>query len=920
MSSQRFSVETRGQAALILGEPSSLTTTIISQFKSRGIYATLLPSTNDLSGLTQVHDLDYILYLDPYVLPSSALAPLQNLLQSHQSRLFLAHHYASPTPSLPLSPTHLDLLYVDCLGPDLLYSPTLQAWRTSILSHRSLTIPHDGLAELGLLSLSDLGSALVTAVTRPQPRTGASLLIAPDSNSISLLNLAYDLRSALPYKLSLVFAPDSPPPSPIPTLPRLDFTPTTPPADLISSFSRTLTQATPPAPLVSPASPSTPPISSPAPTAPAPLKLSRLHPPTPVFVPLTPARRRASLRPLLPRLRWRSTTSHHPLTPFNSPRASTPPRLRHILVRGLAIALGLYLGSLAFAGTIVFLSLRPLASTLAQGSLPRLSPLTTASTTFLEANLVAISLLRPLGSTTLIQDSLLGLDAYQQTLTILAESHKLSLTTSRLAQGVLAGRGGDIPQLISSARLQSESLYQQLALLDGSLPVTPPPSLPSRYHDNYNTLKVGLAKLKRSALTSKAVLAALPDLIGLGGRKKYAVLFQNNLELRPTGGFIGSLGILSFENGTLYDMPIFDVYQADQALKGRVEPPLPIQEILGETNWYLRDSNFDPDFPVSARRAEWFIQKTLNQDVDGTLALNLHSLSQILTATGPLALPDYNETISSANLVERAQYHAEVNYFPSPAQNKEFLSAVGAAIFTHLTSSETFDFSLAQSLYDSLDGKNTLISVTNPGSDHVFSALGWNGGLVTAPDSAFVVDSNFGVNKANYYIRRSFQDVINLSADYSVTHKFRARYTHTATNNAWPSGVYKNYQRFYLPASAIVDSLRVGENLLSSRAYTVTSTSTHTIVAHTVSLPVNSSLEIEVSYHLPPPRPSSPSYSWYWQKQPGTSSADNLTVYLNYPAALRPTLISPPAELGIQQLQFDFPNDTDHRISVQFGP
>jgi hypothetical protein len=153
----------------------------------------------------------------------------------------------------------------------------------------------------------------------------------------------------------------------------------------------------------------------------------------------------------------------------------------------------------------------------------------------------------------------------------------------------------DIAQTISRSRLESEELYQKLSLLDGSLPDTTPGVIPGKYHAGYVAAKSELSGLKRSVITAKAILATTPEVIGLGGRRKYAVLFQNNMELRATGGFIGSLAILSFENGKLYDMPIFDVYDADGQLKGRRPPAR--SDILGEANWYLRDSNFDPDFP-----------------------------------------------------------------------------------------------------------------------------------------------------------------------------------------------------------------------------------------------------------------------------------------------------------------------------------
>jgi len=56
------------------------------------------------------------------------------------------------------------------------------------------------------------------------------------------------------------------------------------------------------------------------------------------------------------------------------------------------------------------------------------------------------------------------------------------------------------------------------------------------------------------------------------------VLLQNENELRASGGFIGSYGILTINDGKWQDLEINDVYQADGQLKGHVEPPAEIKK------------------------------------------------------------------------------------------------------------------------------------------------------------------------------------------------------------------------------------------------------------------------------------------------------------------------------------------------------
>jgi hypothetical protein len=952
MSAPAYSVETRGQAALILGQEPSLIDGLIFELKNLGLHAEHFTSPEDLDRLHQTHDLDFLfVFVDSRFLSWSEgegrelMGALQSLINSGETRLILARHYLFTQFNFPLSPVYKQLIFSDYLGAKHVCSPIVESWLDSISTSQSLVIPGDGLAETSLLSETDLVRALALATLVPSSTLGEELALG-NPELISLLNLAYEIRSEVPFKVSLTFNPDAKPPKPsgdssifAASCTTLGWRSST---DLPSLLHAYLKQH----PILSSrAEPGAVERSDqkrfldvarnddlsvgedyPAPTKPAPSvqnlmpasvlnfvaprarRLSPLRPPAPVFVPLAPP------RPSRPS-RTPTKTSYH----FGG-----------VVGKGIIVAIALYLGSLAFAATICFLSLRSIYQTLKSGNLPTTNNLNSATTTYLEANLVALGSIPGLNHNTALQSLMRLLDAYSQSLAVFTTAASLDQSAGDIIHYVFGSGSADIAKTISLSRLQTEELSQELSLLAGSLPSDTPSVIPGRYTAAYQSGKAAISRLQHSVSMTRSLLSTAPDLIGLGGRKKYGVLFQNNMELRPTGGFIGSFAVLSFENGKLYDMPVYDVYAADGQLKGHVEPPKPIKDILGEANWYLRDSNFDPDFPTSARRSEWFIKKTLNLDLDGTVGIDVNTLSTLLTAAGPLTIPDYNETITADNLYERTQFHAEVNFFPGSTQKKEFLSSVGDALFAKLpTLAGGQGLKLAAALGDSIDSKDTLISLVSPSSERVFSTLNWNGQISDLPcpvptncqkDYLMVVDSNFGVNKANYFMKRQIEEVITLNKNFSADHRLRLHYTNTSTSSSWPAGAYKNYSRLYLPEGAVFNSLKISDQIIDPKNYTITMEHNKTVVGFLLNVPIASSLDVAADYQTAQSVSlDNPTYTWYWQKQPGTDSTDPLTVYINYPMFLNPQVISPQADLTTQQLKFSLKNDTDHRTTVKFA-
>src|SRR3990167_11111074 len=86
----------------------------------------------------------------------------------------------------------------------------------------------------------------------------------------------------------------------------------------------------------------------------------------------------------------------------------------------------------------------------------------------------------------------------------------------------------------------------------------------------------GLQINQNKNLQSEASI--LFDLAGFHGAKRHLILFQNPNELRPTGGFWGSLDVLKVEQGHVVNLKTSDVYALDGPSEKmpKIIPPLPI--------------------------------------------------------------------------------------------------------------------------------------------------------------------------------------------------------------------------------------------------------------------------------------------------------------------------------------------------------
>ncbi len=471
------------------------------------------------------------------------------------------------------------------------------------------------------------------------------------------------------------------------------------------------------------------------------------------------------------------------------------------------------------------------AKTLIDGNTRWTTPLISYSTTYLQASRGLLTIGSPIlifmrqGGVIEDQDRLLSILSQ----TAAAERGVLTIfqTSKVVAAGVIfpddKTQKAGVADVINLATEVSR-VSQHLALISAQLnSISQSTRFPFTAKGVSDIVARGVTKLTslRSVVGyTDRLLTLYPRIAGFRKKQTYLVLLQNSMELRPAGGFIGSLLVVSFVDGKVETLDVQDVYTADGQLKGHVDPPLPIREILGQEHWYLRDSNWDPQFAVSGAQAAWFYEKELGQSVDGVVAISLPMVTELLRLTGPIELLDFNERISESNFFAKSLLYTETDFFPGSTQKKDFLGALISALLTKITTDASLSSGgLLSVLTRSIQSRDLQFYFPDEELQSLITQWGWDGGVSVnrcqAPynnipcvsDGIAVVDANLGVNKSNFFLKKEGVAQISLAENGDIEHIYTMSVHNGAPVVENGAGTYQGYTRFYIPPDAQIRSI-----------------------------------------------------------------------------------------------------------------
>ncbi len=475
-----------------------------------------------------------------------------------------------------------------------------------------------------------------------------------------------------------------------------------------------------------------------------------------------------------------------------------------------------------------------------------------------------------------------------ETAELISSSLKYKLSIAMLSndifEGIISDKNRNIEVLSKSLGREMRNLNTSLSQLElVQMKIT---------SENSSSISEGLFKylseqinelVKSKEIISSALLSA-EEFNGLFTSKQertYFILLQNNRELRPTGGFIGSYIKTKIKDAVISEFIVKDVYSSDSKLKGFVEPPQEIKEYLGESGWYLRDSNWDPDFPTTAQQVEWFVEKEEGEMIDGIIAINTLVIQDLLRILGPIHLEDYEIKVSYDNLTSVADYYSEVNFFPGSSQRQDFLASLVTSLWGEVeSSSPSQKFEVLKVIYDSLQKGETLIYLDRPKEQKMINDLGWDGRLNRSKcdkvkdiyscisQSIAVTEANVGINHANQYTSRETD--IRMEVDNNLKTTINIQYENSGQNENWPGGEYKNYLRIYVDKNNSLQSVIVDGKELNSHEIDLKSQHDLLSIGFLLKVPIKQKSTAEITLVRSDVSESSSSHlEILVQKQPG---------------------------------------------------
>lgn len=372
----------------------------------------------------------------------------------------------------------------------------------------------------------------------------------------------------------------------------------------------------------------------------------------------------------------------------------------------------------------------------------------------------------------------------------------------------------------------------------------------SRPPEELNALATKVIQLREIASNAQLAVGDIMPLFESSAPKRVAIILQDNTEMRPSGGYIDSVLLLTIENAKITGWRVVTTQVADQQLLGTVETPADLRIATGQLQWFLRDSNWDIDFRKTASKVSWFIQKELNETPDIVLAMNMSTLSRALPIVGPIKMGLSGVVLSENNIYD--EYHS---YLKTHADNNDFIKTITEKMLDRTKTLKATEIEKITSLLVN-ELNNNQIYVGIP--DRVTAGIdmaGWGGGviqpkcrsaLICVVDYISIIDSNIGINKSDFYTERSWTNQVNIS-ETGLQTMLTGVYKNTSTENAWPSGIHKNYLRVVLPGSTLVETVKIGERELKKNEISVTNENNLAVIGFTVETLPGSTSTIVIS-------------------------------------------------------------------------
>lgn len=396
------------------------------------------------------------------------------------------------------------------------------------------------------------------------------------------------------------------------------------------------------------------------------------------------------------------------------------------------------------------------------------------------------------------------------------------------------------------------------------------------------TIKGFMIGVHIATVENRDALEVTPAALGQGSTKNYLLLFQNDKEIRATGGFITAFAFLKIDRGQVTTTTSDDIYRLDERLLATCQskicplsPPSPIVKYLPEVSgkprsaWSMRDSNISPDVPTSALEFErMYLLLGQGLGFDGIIYIDSQVVEELIEVTGEIDIfgtpysAKLDHRCNCPNVIFELENYAEIAA-RGEQDRKAVLGVLMSQILAKLVGADTEKIPQAlETIVRLASHKHVMFYMHDQRTQGSLSKLNWTGEIKDfAGDYLHINDSNFAGGKSNLYVEQKVVQDIKIK-NHQVIKKITIEYKNPQPFGVWLNGINRDYVRFYVPkGSKLINSKGADEpfNTIEDLDKTVFETF--------LTVRPQNSRKIELEYEIPySPKDQ---YELLIQKQPG---------------------------------------------------
>ncbi len=401
-----------------------------------------------------------------------------------------------------------------------------------------------------------------------------------------------------------------------------------------------------------------------------------------------------------------------------------------------------------------------------------------------------------------------------------------------------------------------------------------------------------ILSLTKLFVDAQPLLKNLPEIFGVNKEKTYLILFQNDKELRATGGFLTSYAIFKIKEAKITIEKSEDIYDLDNSIANH--PPAPkeiIEYHLGVNRFYLRDSNLSPDFPTSIKLFNsLYNQSTKKVDYDGIIAIDTKILVDLLEIFGDTNI---DGIVFSSRIDPRCDCSSAIYTLfdiidrPTPYLRENRKGILGRLMYALFYKAIGFSPSkywgkLLDQMIKDLEEKHILVYFSDQKLQKAIEAINYGGRISNVNDDYLHINNvNFAGAKSNMFVSEEIEskttsDGKKIKRELVITYK--NPYPHSDCNlergNLCLNATLRNWLRIYVPQGAKLISFKGSEKPVK-----VYNDLNKTVFEGFLKVAPLGMAKVIVEYQLPE-KVSLENYRLLIQKQPGAKD-QKLTITIN---------------------------------------